>query len=140
MPSAKEKILLVEDDAALRKLLEEELKDAGFEVKSRDNAHSGLELLQQWQPDMMISDLRLPGADGLWLLEQAQDRTVAPEFIMMTAFGTVPQAVEALKRGAADFLTKPLDLDHLLLTVQHASAVYPGQADRQSPGTGSDQR
>ncbi|MFO7811841.1 MAG: sigma-54 dependent transcriptional regulator [Pelovirga sp.] len=118
MPSAKEKILLVEDDAALRKLLEEELKDAGFEVKSRDNAHSGLELLRKWQPDMVISDLRLPGADGLWLLEQAQDRTVAPEFIMMTAFGTVPQAVEALKRGAADFLTKPLDLDHLLLSVQ----------------------
>lgn len=118
MSSVKEKILLVEDDAALRKLLEEELKDAGFEVKSLDNAHSGLELLQQWQPDMVISDLRLPGADGLWLLEQAQDRTVAPEFIMMTAFGTVPQAVEALKRGAADFLTKPLDLDHLLLTVQ----------------------
>jgi len=118
MPHRKEKILLVEDDDALRKLLLEELEDAAYEVKASDNAQRGRELLLQWQPDMVISDLRLPGNDGLWLLEQAQNKPIPPEFIMMTAFGTVPQAVEALKRGAADFLTKPLDLDHLLLSVQ----------------------
>jgi DNA-binding NtrC family response regulator len=118
MPQLKEKILLVEDDQALRKLLQEELEDSAYEVKTCDSALRGWELLQQWQPDMVISDLRLPGNDGLWLLEQARQKTVPPEFIMMTAFGTVSQAVEALKRGAADFLTKPLDLDHLLLAVQ----------------------
>ncbi|MFP4070512.1 MAG: sigma-54-dependent transcriptional regulator [Desulfovibrionales bacterium] len=113
-----DKILVVEDDAALRKLIEEEFIDAGHQVRIASDAESALETLQHWAPDIVISDLRLPGADGMWLLSRIREMEPAPGFIIMTAFGTIPQAVEALKNGADDFLTKPLDFDHLHLCVQ----------------------
>ncbi len=113
-----ERVLVVEDDAALRKMLVEEFDDAGMKVNQAADADSGWRLVQNWKPDLVVSDLRLPGADGLWLLGRARDLSPPPGFIIMTAFGSVPQAVEALKEGADDFLTKPLDLDHLLLTVR----------------------
>ena len=113
-----EKILVVEDDTALRALIEEECGDAGFEVQGAADADFAWKMVQRWQPDLIISDLRLPGHDGLWLLDRINELTEPPGFIMMTAFGTVPQAVKALKQGANDFLTKPLDLDHLMICVQ----------------------
>ncbi|MFO7832447.1 MAG: sigma-54 dependent transcriptional regulator [Desulfuromonadaceae bacterium] len=118
MHAHQEEILLVEDDASLRKLLEEELSDAGLQVKSCADARSALQVLERTPIALVVSDLRLPGEDGMWLLEQVQGRTPAPGFIIMTAFGTVTQAVEALKQGADDFITKPVDLDHLILCVQ----------------------
>ncbi|MDR9500679.1 MAG: sigma-54 dependent transcriptional regulator [Desulfurivibrionaceae bacterium] len=118
MSSGPDKILVVEDDAALRKLIEEEIRDSGLKVRSAADADSALNLIHRWAPDLVISDLRLPGADGLWLLSRVRESELPPGFIIMTAFGTVPQAVEALKQGADDFLTKPLDLDHLLLCIQ----------------------
>ncbi|ADH86552.1 sigma-54-dependent transcriptional regulator [Desulfurivibrio alkaliphilus] len=111
-----EKILIIEDDRGLRTLLGEELTDAGFRVREAGAVPEGWKLVQQWQPDLILSDLRLPGPDGLTLLERlAALPPPRPALIIITAFGTVPQAVEALKKGADDFLTKPLDLDHLLL-------------------------
>jgi DNA-binding NtrC family response regulator len=73
--------------------------------------------MRAWTPDLVISDLRLPGADGLDLLRQSRNISPVPSFIVITAFGTVAQAVDALRQGADDFLTKPLDLDHLRLSV-----------------------
>jgi DNA-binding NtrC family response regulator len=113
-----EKILVVEDDDALSKLLVEEFEDAGLLVRSAPDADSAWSLVQRWAPDLVVSDLRLPGADGLWLLSRVREMALPPGFLVMTAFGTVPQAVEALKQGADDFLTKPLDLDHLILCVR----------------------
>jgi DNA-binding NtrC family response regulator len=115
---APEKILVVEDDFALSKLLVEEFEDARFLVRTASNADAAWGLVQRWTPDLVVSDLRLPGADGLWLLGRARELALPPGFLIMTAFGTVPQAVEALKQGADDFLTKPLDLDHLMLCVR----------------------
>jgi DNA-binding NtrC family response regulator len=117
MNGEQEQILLVEDDASLRKLLEEELSDAGLEVVSCADARTALQSVEQRHFDLVVSDLRLPGEDGMWLLEQVQRYTPVPGFIIMTAFGTVAQAVEALKQGADDFITKPVDLDHLILCV-----------------------
>jgi DNA-binding NtrC family response regulator len=113
-----DKILVVEDDDALRKLIEEEFVDAGLLVRVAPDAENALETLHHWAPDIVISDLRLPGADGMWLLSRIREMEPTPGFIIMTAFGTIPQAVEALKNGADDFLTKPLDFDHLHLCVQ----------------------
>lgn len=110
-----EKILVVEDDTALRELIEEEFRDAGMLVRGAADAASAWSLVQHWAPDLIVSDLRLPGSDGLALLAQIRTMALPPSFVIMTAFGTVPQAVEALKQGADDFLTKPLDLDLLMI-------------------------
>jgi DNA-binding NtrC family response regulator len=118
-----EKILVVEDDATLRKLVEEEFRDAGLKVRSAADAGSAWAMVQYWAPDLVISDLRLPGPDGLWLLEHVSAMELPPGFIIMTAFGTVAQAVEALKQGADDFLTKPLDLDHLQLCAKRVLQI-----------------
>ena len=113
-------ILLVEDDEGLRELIREELEEAGHPVIETGQVAEALRLIQRHAPALVISDLRLPGEDGLTLLEHSRKLPLPPAFIMITAFGTVEQAVEALKRGADDFITKPLKLDHLSLTVNRA--------------------
>ncbi|ADE16569.1 sigma-54 factor interaction domain-containing protein [Nitrosococcus halophilus Nc 4] len=113
----KERVLIVEDDEALRRLLEEELTDSGLQVRTAGEVDSAWQILKTWLPELILSDLYLPGANGVELLERVRTHPVPPGFIMITAFGTINQAVEALKLGADDFLTKPLDLDHLMLCV-----------------------
>ncbi|MDN3516185.1 sigma-54 dependent transcriptional regulator [Aquisalimonas lutea] len=113
-----EAVLLVEDDAGLRELLQEELEEAGMAVEPADSAEKALRALQQASPDLVISDLRLPGMDGMALLQEVRNLHARPAFLIITAFGTISQAVEALKRGADEFLTKPLDLEHFMLAVQ----------------------
>ncbi|MFP4629628.1 MAG: sigma-54-dependent transcriptional regulator [Desulfohalobiaceae bacterium] len=112
------RILLVEDDQSLQQLLCEELEESGFAVHGESSAEKAYAQLQSWNPDLVISDLRLPNADGMQLLQWSQDFSYRPGFLIITAFGSIPQAVQALKSGADDFLTKPLDLDHLQLCVQ----------------------
>mgnify|MGYP006271937845 CR=1 FL=1 len=112
-------ILLVEDDNDLRDLLHDELADAGHTVTAVASAEAARERLDP-VPELVITDLRLPGEDGLALLGRLQGLGESPGVILITAFGTVPQAVEALKQGADDFLTKPLDLDHFRLAVGRA--------------------
>ena len=115
------RILLVEDDASLRKLLLEELQDAGYDTCDASSAEQAWPLLNAHPVDLVISDLRLPGADAMALLQQTRQLPVAPGFIIITGFGTVSQAVDALKEGADDFLTKPVDLQHLLMSVQRVN-------------------
>ncbi|MDN7135576.1 sigma-54-dependent transcriptional regulator [Pseudidiomarina terrestris] len=109
-------IAVVEDDPGLRELLQEELESAGYRVSAFDSAEDYL-TTAELEPQLVISDIRLPGCSGMELLERLKTRTHPPAFILITAFGTVAQAVDALKRGADDFLTKPLDLEHLLVSV-----------------------
>ena len=113
-----EHLLLVEDDSGLRELLQEELEAEGYQVTACASAEDALIPLQQAEIDLLISDLRLPGADGLSLLPPAQALSPAPAVLIITAFGSVQQAVNALQNGADDFLTKPLEIDHFLLTVK----------------------
>ncbi len=112
-----EHILLVEDDRGLRELLQEELEAEGYQVSACADAESGLQLLRSQTPDLLVSDLRLPGADGLSLLPALRQCSTPPAVLIITAFGSVQQAVKALQAGADDFLTKPLEMDHFLLTV-----------------------
>jgi DNA-binding NtrC family response regulator len=113
-----ERILIVEDDAALREMLIEELEDCGFTMRGVASAVQAEPLLTQWEPAMVVSDLRLPGASGLDLLQRAMALHARPAFLIVTAFGSIAQAVDALKAGADEFLTKPLDMDHFLLAVR----------------------
>src|SRR5690554_4262336 len=110
------RVFVVEDDPSLRELLLEELDAEGFTLGSAESAEQAREQLADWQPDMVISDLRLPGESGMDLIPFVKDLDSAPAMLLITAFGSVSQAVEALKRGADDFLTKPLDIEHLLIT------------------------
>ncbi len=113
------RILIVEDDRELGNLLSEEVRDHGMEARWTGDAEKALGLMEKWTPDMVVTDLRLPGMDGLQLLRRAQKDFTEnlPDFLVITAFGTISRAVESLKAGAEDFLTKPLDLDHFMLTV-----------------------
>ncbi len=110
-------LLLVEDDNSLRTLLQDELEAEGYRVEAVASAEEGRAFLERETPDLVLSDLRLPGADGLSLVSTVEHLQPRPALLIITAFGTVQQAVAALKAGADDFLTKPIDMDHLLLTV-----------------------
>lgn len=112
-------ILLVEDDETFRSFLRTILEDDGYEVKIAGDGIKGLRLLRQENFDLVISDLKMPGMGGLELFRETRNDPSPPQFIFLTAFGRVDEAVAAMKEGAVDFLTKPLaDPDTLLLLVK----------------------
>ncbi len=113
------KVLIVEDDQGLGEMLLEEIVDAGLHGRLVDSAEDARIVAGKWAPDLIVSDMRLPGADGLALLRAVQTEMPesTPDVLIISAFGSVAKAVESLKAGAEDFLTKPLDLEHLMLTV-----------------------
>jgi len=115
-----DRILIVEDDQKLGKFLTEEIQDLGKEVQLAKTVSQAREIILEVYPQLVITDLRLPGEDGFELLKFCRAQLVPPEVVMITAFGEVPQAVKALKLGAADFLTKPIDLEHLHIVVERA--------------------
>lgn len=122
-------VLVVEDDPGHRALLRDELRDAGHRVSAVDDTEAALARLDTESFDLVLSDLRLPGASGLELLAHCRRLPAAPGFIIITAFGTIPQAVQALRQGADDFLTKPVDLDHLVLAVERVLKTRALQAE-----------
>ncbi|MEX0606203.1 MAG: sigma-54 dependent transcriptional regulator [Marinobacter sp.] len=116
------RILLVEDDASLRSLLTEELEIDGYSVDSANSFEQAVAVAMSRRPALVVSDLRLPDQNGLAILRRLQAEGITVPFIVVTAFGTVDQAVDALKAGADDFLTKPLSIDHLRLKVKRLLA------------------
>ncbi len=112
------RIMVVEDDSALAELLVEELESEGYVASAFGSAETAVAEIDAVEPDLVVSDLQLPGADGLALVEHLRGREPAPAVLMISAFGTVDRAVAALKAGADNFLTKPLDMDHFLLSVK----------------------
>ncbi len=122
MTARQEAILVVEDDQALAELLTEELEAEGYQVAASGSAEDALERIESLQPVLVVSDLQLPGKDGLALLEEIRSRELQPAVLMISAYGTVDRAVAALKAGADNFLTKPLDMDHFLLSVERLLA------------------
>ncbi|MCC5886430.1 MAG: sigma-54-dependent Fis family transcriptional regulator [Gammaproteobacteria bacterium] len=113
-----ERVLIVEDDAGVRDLLRDELEAEGLDVLSSETLTHARELLNGHDVDLLVTDLRLPDGSGQELLEQVVAFADPPAALVITAFGGVRDAVAALKLGADDFLTKPLDADHFLLTVR----------------------
>ncbi len=113
-------VLIVEDDKTLGPLLVEEVQDAGLEADWTATAEEAEKAIEKKWPDLVVCDLRLPGTDGMSFLRKVHEKTPdsAPGFLMITAFGSIPEAVDALKAGAEDFLTKPLDLEHFILCVK----------------------
>ena len=110
-------ILIVEDEAKMRRLLELNLGDDGFQTLSAEDAETGLRLLQNGPVDLVITDLKLPGMNGLDFLQAVKRFQAALPVIVMTAFGTVETAVEAMKAGASDYVLKPFSLDEMRMGV-----------------------
>ncbi|MBN8732781.1 MAG: sigma-54-dependent Fis family transcriptional regulator [Acidobacteria bacterium] len=113
------RILIVEDEEKLRRVVELQLRSAGFEVDSAASAESALRIADR--AGLILTDLRLPGMDGLELIDALRRQNAQAPVIVMTAYGTVETAVEAMKRGAVDFLPKPFSMDHLTAVVAKAA-------------------
>jgi DNA-binding NtrC family response regulator len=111
-------VLVVEDEDKLRRVIELQLKTAGFEVLQAADAEAAFRICDQ--ADLILTDLKLPGMDGLQFLKELRLQDSHTPVIVMTAFGTIENAVQAMKSGAADFLPKPFSLDHLMAVVNKA--------------------
>jgi len=117
---SKGKILLVDDDPGLLRLLSIRLRAEQYEVEAVDSAEKALAVLNRFRPDLVITDLRMDKMDGIGLLKELQSRSPGLRVLIMTAHGTIPDAVVATQSGAFGFLTKPIDKDELMSTVERA--------------------
>ncbi len=114
-------ILVIEDEEKYRRVISLHLSSNGYQVKAAGSAEDGLK--HAGDADLVLTDLKLPGMDGLAFLEQLRAQNMLTPVIVMSAFGTVEIAVEAMKKGAVDFLPKPFSLDHLTVVVEKALEV-----------------
>ncbi|MGB4339740.1 MAG: sigma-54 dependent transcriptional regulator [Candidatus Hydrothermia bacterium] len=113
------KIAVVEDDKSERWILCDFLNKRGYAVVDFESAEDLMKFLENSKVDVILSDLRLPGENGLVLLQKVKSRYPEIEFVLVTAFGDVNTAVEAMKSGAYDYITKPVNLEELLLKLRH---------------------
>ena len=114
MPDTQKHLLLVEDEAPLREAIAEQLGDRGYRVEQAGSGEAAIAKLADFAFDIIVTDLRLPGADGSAVVEAAVERYPHIIAIVVTGYGTVKDAVEAIKRGASDFVSKPFQIDELL--------------------------
>ncbi len=123
MTEPKPSILVVEDEPKLRRLLELQLADEGFRARAVDNAESGLQLAGKEPFDLVVSDYKLPGMTGVELLHALKRINANLPVVIMTAYGTVEAAVEAMKAGASDYVLKPFSLAELVLVIRKELAA-----------------
>jgi two-component system response regulator GlrR len=116
----KGRILLVDDDPGLLRLLSIRLRAEGYDVEAVESAHKALATLNNISPDLVITDLRMDKMDGIGLLKELQTRSPGLRVVIITAHGTIPDAVTATQHGAFGFLTKPIDKDELISLVERA--------------------
>jgi len=113
-----QRILVVDDDVAIARTLQRHLVSSGFETWTASSAEEALELLGEVEPDLVVSDIYMPGMDGLDLLDRIRSATDQIDVVMITAHEDMPSAIRAMKAGAYDYLVKPLDLDEIDLLLE----------------------
>lgn len=114
-------ILVVEDGKSQREMLRDFLKDEGYEVSEADRGEKALEQIQDAYVDVLLLDYKIPGMDGMGVLEEVKGINPEIDVIMMTAYGTIDMAVKAMKAGAADYITKPIELEELSILLERIS-------------------
>jgi two-component system response regulator GlrR len=119
----KARILVVDDDPGLLRLLTIRLRAESYDVEAVESAALALAAAGRFRPDLVISDLRMDQMDGIGLLKELQNRWPGLKVILLTAHGTIPDAVQATQMGAFGFLTKPVDKQELLDHVQKALRI-----------------
>ncbi len=118
--TAEGRVLVVDDEANARSALAAMLEDEGYDTEEAEDGVAALEAMESFDPDVVLTDLKMPRLDGLELVRQGKERSPAVAFVVMTAFGSIETAVEAIKRGADNYLTKPLDMDAVSALVGRA--------------------
>ena len=126
----KHSVLVVDDEVKMQRILEIMLQDMGHEVLRADNGQVALEIAEDQSPDLIITDMRMPVMDGLTLLKKLNERGPLPPVIVITAHGTVNNAVEAMKYGATDYIIRPFEVETVELAVTRALAL--GQVRREN--------
>ncbi|HXV20928.1 MAG TPA: sigma-54 dependent transcriptional regulator [Desulfuromonadales bacterium] len=124
MTAELKKILVVDDEASMRHMLQLVLEKEGYQVAETANGGAALELLQEESFDVVLCDIRMPGMDGLTFLQEAARCKAAPTIIMMSAFGSIDTAIECMKRGAYDYVSKPFKPDEVVLTLKKAEERF----------------
>lgn len=117
---SKGRVLVVDDEADALSALAELLEEDGFVTETAPDGQCALDMLESFDPDVVLTDLKMPVLDGLGLIEQGRPRAPHAAFVVMTAFGSIDNAVEALRRGGENYLTKPLDLAAVCVLVARA--------------------
>ena len=115
------KILIVDDDRAIRNSLGEILMDEGYEVAKAEDGPSALKAVEEDRFDVIFCDIKMPGMDGVELLDKFMEMNLDAAVVMISGHGDISTAVECIKKGAFDFVEKPLDLQRLLITIKNAA-------------------
>ena len=136
MSSPGARLLVVDDDPDMLRLLSMRLMSAGYQVTAVTSAETALTQLEIEHPQLVLSDVRLPGRDGLQLFDEIRKRHPSLPVILLTAHGTIPDAVEATARGVFTYLTKPYDGRELLDKIAQALALG---APASTPAKGGDE-
>src|SRR6185437_11556700 len=116
----KSRILVVDDEESIREFLDIMLRKEGYDVSLAEDGQKAIDLLKKKAFDMVISDLQMPNVTGMELLKFAKDNYPDVRFLIITAFGTTESAVEAMKMGAYDYLTKPFKIDEVRINISNA--------------------
>ena len=124
MKTDKPSILVVEDEAKMRRLLELQLAEEGFQARTAGDAETGLQLLGKESFDVVVTDFKLPGMSGLEFLHAVKRVNADLPVVIMTAYGTVESAVDAMKAGASDYVLKPFSLAELVLVIRKELATH----------------
>jgi len=115
------KILIVDDEAAQRGILSKILEVEGHELFEAGSVAQAVQQIEENEPDVVLTDMKMPGKSGLVLVAEVSKRSLPPEVVVITAFGSIETAVKAMRLGAYDYLTKPLEREELILVVQRAA-------------------
>ena len=132
--NGKASLLLVDDDPDLLRLLAIRLKANGYDVTAVDSGQRALAAIAASRPDLVLTDLRMEGMDGMALFREIQASYSGLPVIILTAHGTIPEAVAAVKHGIFGYLTKPYDAEELLMHIDRALSLHSGAALRAGPG------
>lgn len=114
------RVLVIDDEPSVRRLIEHHLKEENYKILSAENGEKGLRLIDENSPHLVLLDVRLPGIGGIEILKKIKEAHPKLPVIMITAYGTVKMAVETMRKGAYDFLVKPIKPDELKITVRNA--------------------
>ncbi|MFZ0535429.1 MAG: response regulator, partial [Candidatus Sulfotelmatobacter sp.] len=129
---SQEKILIVEDEENERTGLAELVSSWGYRAETATDGSDGLEKAERWNPSIVITDLKMPRMGGIELLQRLAEQAQAMAVILVTAQGTIDSAVQAMRLGAYDYITKPIDTQRLRAMLQNASALLGTRAELES--------